>query len=90
MADDITAQQVEIRRQAYKQATIIAMNELDELLPQFHKITERVALLRKFVTAGVRLGGADIRDVDSKYVNQWETDEFHSRAVNRPTNHKRR
>ncbi len=78
-----------MNEQHYKDAIQIAKNELDEILPGFNKLQERVTNLRAFIVAGTVLSGDDARDLHDKYKLQWMVREemrsnFHS-SVKRST-----
>jgi hypothetical protein len=57
-----------IREGMYLQAVNEAKAELDELLPEYNRMQQRVDILRKFVSAGVVITGGDVRDTDEKYL----------------------
>jgi hypothetical protein len=75
-----------IRNGIYSQAVNEAKLELDELLPEFNKMEQRVALLRKFISAGVVMIGGDIRDTDEKYLPLVDRESWKNRyrGPNRP------
>lgn len=57
----------------YANAVEHAKKELDEILPTFEKMQERVTLLRKWIGTGTMLVGDKIESVDDKYLPSFLT-----------------